>query len=263
MNRESYTDWIATLTRKLEEDDRYLALLAGGSMIDGTTDAYSDLDLVLVYNERHRADILTERMTFAGGIGPLLSGFTGEHVGEPRLVVCLYGPPPMHVDLKFVTPRELESRIEDPLILWQRGTAASEALARTSPVPLTMNPQWIEDRFWVWIHYGAAKLGRGELFECIDFLAFLRNSVFGPMLAARRGREPRGVRKLETFLSEDELQALRGTVAEYSVESCYQAFQVCIGLYRELRREASGGVSLREEAERVAVAYLHKIYIEK
>jgi hypothetical protein len=31
----------------------------------------------------------------------LLVGFTGEHVGEPRVLICLYGPPVLHVDLKF------------------------------------------------------------------------------------------------------------------------------------------------------------------
>ncbi|MER7057532.1 MULTISPECIES: hypothetical protein [unclassified Streptomyces] len=31
--------------------------------------------------------------------------------------------------------------------------------------------QWIEDRFWIWVHYGATKLGRGELFEVNGFLA--------------------------------------------------------------------------------------------
>ena len=39
---------------------------------------------------------------FAAGLGPLLACFTGEHVGEPRLLIALYGPPPVHVDLKFV-----------------------------------------------------------------------------------------------------------------------------------------------------------------
>jgi hypothetical protein len=232
-------------------------------MIDGTMDKYSDLDLVLVYDERHRADIMAERLRFAGSIGPLLSGFSGEHVGEPRLLICFYGPTPLHVDLKFVTLPELESRIENPLILWERDAAASEVIQRTTPEPVIANSQWIEDRFWVWMHYGATKLGRGEWFECIDFLAFLRGTVFGPLLAARHGREPRGVRKLETFLSAEELRELRGTIADCSAESCYRAFLNAIELYRKLRREVREPVTLRDEAERVAVEYLHKIYAEK
>jgi len=263
MDRTAIDGFLANLTTTLMKDDRYLALLAGGSMRDGTMDRFSDLDLVLVYDERHRADIMAERMEFAGRIGPLLSGFTGEHVGEPRLLICLYGPAPLHVDLKFSTLLELESRIENPLILWERDSSASEAFRRSAPQPIAVHPQWIEDRFWVWVHYGATKLGRGEWFECIDFLAFLRGAVFGPLLAARHGQEARGVRKLETFLSEDELRELRGTVADCSAESCYRAFLTAIELYRKLRREGREPVTLREEAELAAVGYLHKIYSEK
>ena len=263
MDRTATDGFLANLTATLMKDDRYLALLAGGSMLDGTMDRFSDLDLVIVYDERHRADIFAERMAFAGRIGPLLSGFTGEHVGEPRLLICLYGPTPLHVDLKFVTLKELESRIENPLILWERDGAASGVIRRTTPEPAVANPQWIEDRFWVWVHYGATKLGRGEWFECIDFLAFLRGAVFGPLLAARHGREPRGVRKLETFLSEDELRELRGTLANGSAESCYRAFLTAIELYRKLRREGREPVTVRGEAERAAVEYLHKIYSEQ
>jgi hypothetical protein len=52
------------------------------------------------------------RAGFAGALGPLLSAFTGDHVGEPRLLICLYGPPLLHVDLKFVTPADLAERVE-------------------------------------------------------------------------------------------------------------------------------------------------------
>ena len=43
-----------------------------------------------------------ERRTIAESCGGLLAAFTGEHVGEPRLLICLYGPPLAHVNLKFV-----------------------------------------------------------------------------------------------------------------------------------------------------------------
>ncbi|WP_147675807.1 hypothetical protein [Xanthomonas massiliensis] len=47
---------------------------------------------------------------------------------------------------------------------------------------------WIEGRFWVWIRYATLKVGRGELFEAVDFLAFLRVRVLGPSYWWRRGR---------------------------------------------------------------------------
>lgn len=48
----------------------------------------------------------------AGTLGHLLHAFTGEHVGEPRLLICLYGPELLHVDLKFVTLEMLTQRVE-------------------------------------------------------------------------------------------------------------------------------------------------------
>jgi hypothetical protein len=55
-------------------------------------------------------------------MGNLLAAFTGEHVGEPRLLICLFADPLMHVDLKFISLGQLSSRVEDPVILWERGT---------------------------------------------------------------------------------------------------------------------------------------------
>ncbi len=42
------------------------------------------------------------------------------------------------------------------------------------------------------------KLGRGELFEVIGFLGYLREAVPGPLIASRVGAPPRGVRHLES-----------------------------------------------------------------
>jgi hypothetical protein len=88
-------------------------------------------------------------------------------VGEPRLLVCLYGPPLLHVDLKFMSIEELLDRIEDPAILWDRDRALRSAMSRSKAEYPPPRFQWIEDRFWVWVHYIAVKINRGELFEAI------------------------------------------------------------------------------------------------
>jgi hypothetical protein len=104
-------DVIDTITR---------CILGGGSMVTGTMDEYSDLDLIVVYQSAYQEEIMNQRLNIVEELGSLLAVFTGEHVGEPQLVICLYGPSPLHVDFKFVTPKELEERIEDPLVLWER-----------------------------------------------------------------------------------------------------------------------------------------------
>jgi hypothetical protein len=45
---------------------------------------------------------MTGESSFSRAPGPH-SAFSGEHVGEPRALICLYGPPLLPVDLKFVS----------------------------------------------------------------------------------------------------------------------------------------------------------------
>ena len=241
----------------LRQDQRLTGLLAGGSMVNGSMDEYSDLDLIVVYRHECQREIMEQRLRIAEELGNLLSAFTGEHVGEPRLVICLYGPDPLHVDLKFVHPKELESRIENPKILWERGSDITTILNQTTTTPPYPDPQWIEDRFWVWIHYGATKLGRGELFEVIDLLTFMRSTVLGPLVLIRNGQQPRGVRKLEKY-GIQELEDLKGTISLHSFDSCYQALKNTINIYQSLRQVSK--FAPKADAERISIEFLDDVY---
>lgn len=249
--------FVVRATEKLSQDSRVWGLLAGGSMMTKTMDEYSDLDLIIVYDSAYQEQIMEQRLLIAEGLGQLLSGFTGEHVGEPRVVICLYGPEPLHVDLKFVTLEELEIRIENPLVLWEKDQKISTIFNETSPSHPYPDSQWIEDRFWVWIHYGATKLGRGEWFELIDHLTFIRGVVLGPLVLMRNDQLPRGVRKLEQY-GLSEIEDLKKTIPLHSFESCYQALKGTIHLYQRLRQHSN--VLLKVEAEHVSIAYLEKVY---
>src|SRR5713226_9429899 len=89
----------ARVIAELSKDPRIAGVAAAGSWLTAM-DEYSDLDLVIgVYPEHERA-VSIERTAIAARCGDLLAAFTGEHVGEPRLLICLYGPPLLHVDLK-------------------------------------------------------------------------------------------------------------------------------------------------------------------
>lgn len=117
----------------------------------------------------------------AARLGPLLAAFTGEHVGEPRLLICLYGPPRVHVDLKFVALDALAERIEDPVLLWDRSGDVRRRLDATPARYPQPDLQWIEDRFWIWVHCAATKLARRELFEALNMIACPRDRVLGPL----------------------------------------------------------------------------------
>lgn len=59
-------------------------------------------------------------VNYAKRLGDFLSGFTGEHVGEPRVLICLYDNPLLHVDIKFLTLDEFHHRVETPILLLDR-----------------------------------------------------------------------------------------------------------------------------------------------
>jgi len=228
-------------------------LTLGGSGGTGTADEYSDVDFVIVTRDGDEGALLRELPQLAERLGPLLGCFTGEHVGEPRLLIALYGPPLLHVDLKVIAERDLDERVEDGVVLWQRGDALESGMARAPAAWPSLDEQWIEDRFWVWVHYLAGKIGRGELFECLDGLAFLRSAVLGPLIAARAGRPVSGVRRLEEIAPE-RIGELRATLGDHSPQACASAVHAAIALYRDLRGEVQ-----RSRAEEPAVAYLAEI----
>ncbi|MBN1500168.1 MAG: nucleotidyltransferase domain-containing protein [Spirochaetes bacterium] len=243
----------------LSKDERIRALCAGGSWITGETDSFSDLDLVIV-TETDISGSKNEMIRIASSLGSLCSGFTGEHVGENRLLICLYENPVLHVDLKFVKIEDLYVRVENPVIIWERDNVVTEALNKTSAEWPFPDLQWIEDRFWVWIHYAATKLGRGEYFETIDFISFLRTNVLGPLYHIRYDSLPRGVRKLEFILNSDDLNKLRNTVPSYSFDSIRASIFNIIDIYKELQNILfTGNITRLSNAEKTGIEYLKSI----
>ena len=228
-----YQQFTESLATQLAQNNEFIALAAGGSWIEGKMDQYSDIDLVIIH--RSPSIAIEYRKAIAEAAGDLLVCFTGEHVGEPRLLICLYDNPLLHVDLKFVELAAMATRVEDPVVIWQRDNLLTYLLSTTEahfPYP---DYQWLEDRFWVWIHYAATKIGRGELFETLTFLSFIQQTVLGPLALISQGALPKGVRKLEMILSEADLEQFKQTNASYNRQSCLNALYHVVDYYRSLR----------------------------
>ena len=256
---ESHAGFLDRALAHLTKDPRIAGVAAGGSYLTNSIDEYSDLDLVIFIEPSAYESVMNQRQTIAGELGPLLAAFTGEHVGEPRLLICLYGPPLLHVDLKFVSLEDAGERIEDPAVLFERDGRLSGVFAETAARFPDLDLQWIEDRFWVWIHYAAAKIGRGELMEACDFLAFLRAQVLGPLSLKQQGARPSGVRKIE-FAAPQLAGEIQNTVTAYDSLACLNALEVSADLYRRLRiKSATESLVLRGQAESAAFEYLQEI----
>jgi hypothetical protein len=257
-----HREFLTTALGAWRLNPRILGVLAGGSYLSRNMDEFSDLDLLLVVSDELRSTIEQERTAIARAAGPLLQGFTGEHVGEPRLLICLYGPPLLHVDLKFISVSELDSRIEEPELLFERGGIITERLRSTRASPLgTPSAQWIEDRIWVWIHYGIDKVRRGELFECLDMLAFLRAQALAPLIQLLDGGVWRGVRRLE---ASRHASALSRVCARHDAEECLRAMAAVVEVYTALRSQLQESVTPRHSpAEPGVRAYLAEVCAQK
>ena len=251
-------DFADRIKNTLENDDSVIGLAAGGSWITNELDEYSDIDLVLVTKEKIGGDKI-KMISYAEKFGDLLSGFTGEHVGESRLLICLYDDPLLHVDIKFVTLEEFKTRVETPVILLDKGEELKKALADSIarfPVP---EYQWIEDRFWVWVHYGAVKIFRGEYFEACDFFGALRMMVLGPLLHIKNNKLPRGVRKAETSFTAGDLNELKLTLPGYDKQSLIDSLKNSVTLYRKLRMALfDDSVVLNKKAEEKVMEYVER-----
>ncbi|MBE2218383.1 MAG: aminoglycoside 6-adenylyltransferase [Ignavibacteria bacterium] len=247
------------ITEILEADSTVIGLTVGGSWLANEIDEFSDLDLILVTKEKISGNA-DKMKAYASGFGKLLSAFTGEHIGDPRVLICLYDEPLLHVDIKFLTIEEFGKRVESPVILLDKGGELRKIIDSTEAKFPRPDFQWIEDRFWIWIHYALLKIGRGEYFESFDFFGSLRSIVLGPLLHMKSNSKPRGVRKLEFISADEDIKMLKATLPAYDRESLLSALNASVSLYRKLRLDLYGdNITFRTEAEERVMKYFDEI----
>jgi hypothetical protein len=258
-NKMMQQDFAYKATKIVSADPTIVGLAVAGSWITNEMDEYSDLDLVLITKEMVSRD--KEKMiAYAKSFGNFISGFTGEHVGEPRLLICLYDDPLLHVDIKFLTLQEFINRIENPVILFERDNQLTNIIQSTEAKWPQPDLQWIEDRFWTWVHYACMKIGRGELMEAYDFLSFLRQTVLSPLLQLKNNKQVRGLRRVETQLSLSDLENLKITIAQYNKVSIIKALDNSISIYKSLRRKLfPPTITLQETAEKKSLQYFKQL----
>ncbi len=251
--------FINQVVDKIKKDENVIGLAVAGSFITHEMDEFSDVDLILVTADRVSDDPL-KMEKYAKSFGDYLNGFTGEHVGEKRVLICLYDNPLLHVDIKFLTPDEFQFRVEDPVICWDRQNQLQQVIQSTKATWPPLDFQWIEDRFWTWIHYATLKLGRGEDFEALDFMSFLRTFTIAPMLQVKNGKLPRGLRKVEFNFPPADVNRLMATVPAYQIDSLFQSLENIVHLYVELRSALfPTTIHLRSRTEEKTLAYLAEV----
>lgn len=99
------------------QDKRIVGIGANGSYATNSMDKYSDLDLVFAVSPNSIESLMSERIELVKMIDGNVASFSGEHVGEPRLIIALHEPDAVHVDFKFVSLPDAVNRVDDTKIL--------------------------------------------------------------------------------------------------------------------------------------------------
>ena len=254
-----HRQFVENVIEKIKTDEDAVGLAVGGSWITDEIDEYSDLDLVLV-TKKKIAPRVEQMIAYAHRFGDLLNSFTGEHVGESRLLICLYDNPLLHVDIKFIISDEFHIRVEDPVVVWERNGVLTSIIKHSKAEFPYPDYQWIEDRFWIWIHYACLKIGRGELFEALDFCSFMRTNVIASLLQIKNGKLPKALRKVEFNLDNHDLSRLKKTIARHDRGSIINCLEEIIALYTDLRGHLfSEKIRLQSNTERKSLEYLQSI----
>ena len=241
---------------RLATDSRLVGVAAGGSYAASALDGLSDFYIVIAVEPAAYDEVMAARQTIAAGLGSLLVAFTGEHVGEPRLLICLYGPPLLHVDLKFVAVDALAVRVEDPSCSGGATVVLPRSWRTESRYPAPDLKPSKTAGYWC-----TTSRRRSDAASCSSRRrAELRAiSGIGPMALASRGARPTGVRKLEQA-APDLAAEIGTTVAVCDARSCITALTAAIECYRRLRAEMAGPELRRyEAAEAAAVDYVREL----
>jgi hypothetical protein len=100
----------------LEPDDKVIGLAAAGSWLTNEIDEFSDLDLILVTQQKVSGDknlMLDYEKKWLVSYSPLQVSLSENH----EFYFCLSGIPLLREDIKFVTLDKFHLRIEIPIIL--------------------------------------------------------------------------------------------------------------------------------------------------
>lgn len=245
----------------LKNDHRFLGLaVIRSAPSEPRIDLTEDLKLILVVDSFHHEEVLQDGPEMARHMGHLLSGYYAAHSGDRDQFTCLFDQPLLHVDFYFRTLEAFQrSRKQDREIIWERGHRLSRAMVAGGSFKPQVDPQWIEDRIWVWTHYLGNKLAHGELFEVIDGLGFLRLQVLAPLARFNEGLGPQGLRTFETDLPHIVPAMCKTLPTAHDYDSVSDALTRTIDLYCDLREDLPVGVHRNRKAEKAVRHFLESL----
>jgi hypothetical protein len=249
---------LETVCRIAMSEPGILGMLIGGSFASGEADVYSDLDMQLVVEDDAVEAMAGKLRRMAEKAGPVVAAFFAEHVGLPHMLIVLYGDL-IHADFEPLARSRVGPRNAGLAthVLWERDGIVSSALPGQYEEDLAADLRWIEDRMWTWSWYVQTKVLRGELYEALDGLQYIRDNVLFRLLAMQRGERASAARRVEARTGTWTRQFAE-TVPVLSGESMLTALRASMALYQSLADPLLDryGVEVSEDARAVVLEAL-------
>jgi len=215
-------------------DPDVVGMAVTGSFATGSADEVSDVDL-RVYARSGAVETVVARVPeLAAACGRVVALFVADHLGIPTLTIVLYDDL-VHVDFDVISvDRAAEHNQALPaVVLWERDPI-SAALPGSYESDVAADVRWMEARIWTWSWYIQSKVLRGELYEALDGLQYVRDQVLFRLLALGRGDRPSGGRRAETVVGAHADAFARTVPIALDRSSVMEALRGEIDLYRLL-----------------------------
>jgi predicted nucleotidyltransferase len=215
-------------------DADIVAMVVTGSFATGDADELSDVDLRVYVRPGAVEGVVAGVPDLAAAGGRVVALFVAEHLGIPTLTIVLYDDL-VHVDFDVVAAdRAAEHNDGLPaVVLWER-EPISDALPGTYAPEVAAGLRWLEARIWTWSWYIQSKVLRGELYEALDGLQYVRDQVLFRLLAFHGDRRPAGGRRAEAAVGEHRDPFARTVPTSLDPTSFLAALREEIDLYRRL-----------------------------
>lgn len=227
---------IDAVTKRFENDERLKALFLSGSYGNGTYDAWSDVDFLLIVADEDRQAVKAEFVLALESVGELVSSNTME-LGATLVHSALEDW--TRSDVVLGEERMLAGKARDglkPLIdpddLW---SGLPETIEWRGP-----NPQQVEyliKEFTRILGLSSVGKGRGEIATMMTGSALLRTNLIALMTQAVPLADPGGILHMKKIFSEEhQRQVLELPVVGPDWESVFAFSKACAAVFYPLAR---------------------------
>jgi len=204
-----------------------------GSMADGTTDAYSDIDLYVVVKEEHYAEVYGQRYNFAESLGDVLSTFEVEWPNCQMLGVIYRNY--VEIDICYTKLGQAEVFSDRyKIVLDKSGQVQKALIVKEYPRDVKSELKSQTEFALYNLLHAVNMLNRGECWSSIRQIEILRKRTVTLMELLSNKEIGEEYRKLETVFPLKAERKLRKSLCRYRKDDIQKSIIILTELFCEI-----------------------------